>query len=144
MTTFAKFWSLSKLLSQTSANVMSSLELQLYTSNKVLELTKDIGTMSASATEAAKVSTQVAQILQLISTFHGTTNAVQALSDNVGVLTLRSEGLYSHIFNPIEGTDPMARGRGAKNSRLAFICSLFSEASRCTCETVARYWAVAA
>jgi len=88
----AKVRLFSNLLSRTSADVTSSLELQLYTSKKVLDLTRDIGTMSASATEAFKVSTQVAQILQLISTFHGTTSALKTLSDNVGVLALRSDG----------------------------------------------------
>ena len=89
---------LSDLLSQTSQNAVQSLELQLYTSRKVLELTKNVRIMTASASEALRVSTQIAEILELVSTFQSSGGSIQRISDDVKTLNLRSQGRRSNIF----------------------------------------------
>ena len=112
----------SNLLSRTSEDVTKTLELQLYTSRKVLDLTAEIGTLSTLATEALKSSTQIAQILQLISSFHNTSGALKSLSDNVDILASRSQGQYPTAiatYDKILLKFGKSRPRGA-NSRLAF------------------------
>ena len=83
----------SNLLAQTSKTATSSLEIQLDTSRKVLELTKDIAIMSAAAKEASRVSGQVSEILQLIGTLGGTTGAIESLTNDVRLLAVRSQGI---------------------------------------------------
>ena len=87
----------STLLSRASDNVAKTLELQLYTSKKVWELTANVETMSALASEALKSSTQVAKILQLITTFNDTAGSMKSLSDNLGVLLIGSQGSSLHV-----------------------------------------------
>ena len=89
---------LSELLSQTSQKAVQSLELQLNTSRKVLELTKNVRIMTASASEASRVSTQIAEILELVSTFQSTGSSIQRISDDVRTLNLRSQGRQTNIF----------------------------------------------
>ena len=86
------------MLSQTSQNAVRSLELQLDTSRKVLELTKNVHIMTASASEASKVSSQIAEILELVSTFQSTGDSIQSISDDVKALNLRSEGRRPNIL----------------------------------------------
>ena len=101
---------LSELLSQTSQNAVQSLELQLNTSQKVLELTKNVGIMTASASEASRVSTQIAEILGLVSTFQSTGGSIQSISDDVKTLKLRSQGRRTNIFRETKTvTDDKAR-----------------------------------
>ena len=88
----------SDLLSQTSQNAIRSLELQLDTSRKVLELTKNVHIMTASASEASRVSSQIVEILELVSTFQSTGDSIQSISDDVKVLNLRSQGRRSNIL----------------------------------------------
>ena len=89
---------LSELLSQTSQKAVQSLELQLNTSRKVLELTKNVRVMTASASEASRVSTQIAEILELVSTFESTGGSIQRISNDVRTLNLRSQGRRTNIF----------------------------------------------
>ena len=89
---------LSDLLSQTSQNAVRSLELQLETSRKVLELTKNVGIMTASASEASRVSSQIAEILELVSTFQSTGNSIQSISDDVKALKMKSQGRQSNVL----------------------------------------------
>ena len=101
---------LSELLSQTSQNAVQSLELQLNTSRKVLELTKNVRIMTASASEASRVSTQIAEILELVSTFQSTGGSIQSISDGVKTLNLRSQGRQTNIFRETKTvTDDKAR-----------------------------------
>ena len=88
----------SDLLSQTSQNAVRSLALQLDTSRKVLELTKNVRIMTASASEASRLSTQIAEILELVSTFQSTGGSIQSISDNVKALNLRAQGRRSNIL----------------------------------------------
>lgn len=92
----------SDLLSQTSQNAVRSLELQLDTSRKVLELTKNVRIMTASAGEASRVSSQIAEILELVSTFHNTGGSIQSISDDVKALSMRSQGRRSNMLREIE------------------------------------------
>ena len=60
--------------------------------------------MSSLASEALKFSTQVTNILQLISTFNNTTGAIKSLSDKVEILAIRSQGKllkwdWQHMLN---------------------------------------------
>ena len=89
---------LSDLLSQTSQNAVRSLELQLDTSRKVLELTKNVRIMTASASEASRISSQIAEILDLVSTFQSTGGSIQSISDDVKALNLRAQGRRSNIL----------------------------------------------
>lgn len=93
---------LSDLLSQTSQNAVRSLELQLETSRKVLELTKNVRIMTASASEASRVSSQIAEILGLVSTFQSTESSIQSISDNVKALNIRSQGRQSNVLRETE------------------------------------------
>lgn len=88
----------SELLSQTSQNAVQSLELQLNTSRKILELTKNVRIMTASASEASRVSTQIAEILELVSAFQSTGVSVQSISEDVKTLRLRSQGRRANTF----------------------------------------------
>ena len=89
---------LSELLSQTSQKAVQSLELQLNTSRKVLELTKNVRVMTASASEASRVSTQISEILELVRAFESTGGSIQRISDDVRTLNLRSQGRRTNIF----------------------------------------------
>ena len=80
------------LLSRVSEDAVKSLQMQLHISKKVLELTADVETMNVMVSEALRSSNQVGEILALIDTFNGTTSAIEHLSDNVDILTLRSQG----------------------------------------------------
>ena len=82
---------LSKLLSRTSKDAATTLEVQLDTSRKVLELTKDIGTMAESAKEASRLSGQIADITVLVNTFHDTSSRIEDLSSDVRALALMSQ-----------------------------------------------------
>lgn len=82
----------SALLASTSQHVSTSLEIQLDTSKRIYEMTKNIATMSASTKEAFRLSEQVAQMLQLISTFPDTVMQIQSLSSGVEALTVNSRG----------------------------------------------------
>lgn len=53
--------------------------------------------MVASATEASRVSTQVTEILRLVSTFQDTAGSIQSISDSVKTLALGSQGEYLKI-----------------------------------------------
>lgn len=88
---------LSNILSKTSENVSTSLELQLDTSRKVYDLTKNISTMAASAQEASKLSEQVIQILKLVSTFQSTTLKLEEVCHDLRSLTKNSQGKTIHI-----------------------------------------------
>ena len=106
----AKDPDLSDLLSQTSQNAVRSLELQLDTSRKVLELTKNVRTMTASASEASRLSSHIAEILELVSTFQSTGGSIQSISDEVKVLHLRSQGRLSTILRETKSiTEDYAR-----------------------------------
>ncbi len=105
---------LSDLLSQTSQNAVQSLELQLYTSRKVLELTKNVRIMTASASEASRVSTQLAEILELVSTFQSTGSSIQCISDDIKTLKLRSQGRRSNIFREAK---PVTEDKARRSQR---------------------------
>ena len=89
---------ISNLLSQTSQKATSSLELQLHTARKVLELTRNVGTLSTAATEASKLSTQIVEILALVSTYRDTASTIDSISDNVRMLALESQGRHSRLL----------------------------------------------
>ncbi|KAM0793863.1 hypothetical protein BDR22DRAFT_877766 [Usnea florida] len=80
-----------KLLSQTSKDATTTLEVQLDISRKVLQLTKDIGMMAESAREASRLSSQIADINVLVNTFHDTSSRIQDISDDVRALALMSQ-----------------------------------------------------
>jgi len=85
----------SALLSQTSGDVSTSLELQLETSRKLFEMTKDISTMSLFAKEAVRTSDQVQDILALVSSFSDTTVQVQGMVHGVQRLESRLQGMVT-------------------------------------------------
>lgn len=88
----------SKLLSRASEDAATRLEVQLQTSQQVLELTKDVGTLAESAREASRVSLQIADILHLVNTFHGAAEAIQDVSKNVRALALDAQGKAPHDY----------------------------------------------
>lgn len=53
--------------------------------------------MAESAKEALKVSTQVSEIIKLVSDHRTTVHAVHALSHGVGALAIRSQGIFHKI-----------------------------------------------
>ena len=83
----------SVLLSHSSADATKSLEIQLETAKRVLELTQDVGTMAECAKEAFKVTNQVSEILRLVSDYNTTVQTVQSLSRGVSALAARSQGM---------------------------------------------------
>lgn len=68
------------------------MELQLDTSRKVYELTKNIAMMTASAQEASKLSEQVTQILKLISSFRDNDVKLDEISREIQSLTQTTQG----------------------------------------------------
>ena len=66
--------------------------------------------MTASASEASRVSTQIAEILELVSTFQSTGGSIQDISDDVKTLSLWSQGIRTNIVRETEAvTDDTAR-----------------------------------
>ena len=82
------------MLSRSSEVATKSLGIQLVTAQKVLELTRDVGTMAESAKEAFKVSDQVSEILRLVTDYNATVDMVQSLSYGVNALAARSQGTF--------------------------------------------------
>ena len=87
----------SDLLSRSSEDATKSLQLQLETARKVLELTRDVGTLAEAAREASKVSDQLSDILRLISDYNTTLGTVHSLTQGVEALATRSQGML-HIL----------------------------------------------
>ena len=78
----------------------SSLEIQLDTSQKILDMSKGISNMAVVEEEINKVSTRTRDILQLIQTLHGNSDVIEDLSKDVKTLAIRSRGEFS---NPKKG-----------------------------------------
>ena len=85
------------MLSQASKIAVSSLEIQLQTSTKVVELTKTLGTMAEITKEAAKVAAQVADVLEMIKTSQDNVDTMRSLADDVKLLTTRAQGTSSPV-----------------------------------------------
>lgn len=81
------------LLSQSSVNATKSLEVQLETARKVLQLTEDVGTMTELVKEALKVSNQVSEILRLVRDYTTTEETVKSLSRSLNEVAARSLGM---------------------------------------------------
>lgn len=91
-------WASSKLLSQASEGAATSLQVQLRTSQQVLELTEGVGTLAESFREASKLSLQIADILYLVDTFDGAAKAIQDVSKDVRALALDAQGKALIIY----------------------------------------------
>ena len=81
------------MLSRSAEDASQSLEIQLQTAGKVLELTRDVGTMAESAKEAFKVYNQISEILRLVTDHTTILQTVQSISHGVSTLTVRSQGM---------------------------------------------------
>ena len=81
------------MLSRSAEDASQSLEIQLQTAGKVLELTRDVGTMAESAKEAFKVYNQISEILRLVTDHTTILQTVQSISHGVSTLTMRSQGM---------------------------------------------------
>jgi hypothetical protein len=93
--------SISALLSQTSGDVSTSLEIQLDTSRKLFEMTKGMATMSIFAKEALRTSNQVGDILALVSSFSETGGHVENISRGIERLENRLQGRLLFYFQAL-------------------------------------------
>lgn len=109
---------------------MTSLHIQLQTSEKVLELTNNVGTLAESAREASKLSLQIADILHLVDHCHGTADAIHDLSNDVKTLKTDAQGIVSrsHAQEITSRLLLSYRGKGPAVTGLALNHSVFAKA----------------
>ena len=81
------------MLSHSAEDASESLRIQLETAGRVLELTRDVGTMAECAKEAFKVSNQISEILRLVTDHTAILQTIQSISHGVNTLTARSQGM---------------------------------------------------
>ena len=84
----------STILSRTSKDATQSLQTQLETAERVLQLTRDVGTLAESAKEAFKVSNQISEVLKLVTDYTTTVETVQSISRGISALAARSQGMF--------------------------------------------------
>lgn len=88
----------SALLSETAENVAASLRIQLETSKKVVEMTRQMATMTDLAKEANRVCERMSDILLTISSLSSTATQVDEISAGIQRLELASQSI--HKSNP--------------------------------------------
>lgn len=81
----------SALLSETAENVAASLRIQLETSKKVVEMTRQMATMTDLAKEANRVCERMSDILLTISSLSSTATQVDEISAGIQRLELASQ-----------------------------------------------------
>ena len=84
----------STILSRTAKDATQSLQTQLETAERVLELTRDVGTLAETAKAALKVSNQISEVLKLVTDYTTTVETVQSISRGISVLAARSQGMF--------------------------------------------------
>lgn len=98
---------------------MTSLQVQLQTSEKVLELTRNVSTLTDCAKEASKVSLQIADILLLINDYHSTTDAIYDISNSIKVLRSDAQGIISRSKHTMTSHSLLFyRGKGPADTGL--------------------------
>ena len=90
--------SISTLLSRASKIAVNSLEIQLQTSTKVVELTRTIGTMAEITKEATKMAAQVADVLEVAKTFQDDVNVIYGFAGDIRLLTTKAQGTCFLVY----------------------------------------------
>ena len=90
----------STILSRTSKDATQSLQIQLETAERVLQLTRDVGTLAEAAKEAFKVFNQISQVMKLVTDYTTTVETVESLSRGVSALAARSQGMFYDTAKP--------------------------------------------
>ena len=90
----------STILSRTSKDATQSLQTQLETAERVLQLTRDVGSLAESAKEAFKVSCQISKVLKLVNDDTTTVETVHSISRGISALAARSQGMFYDTAEP--------------------------------------------
>ena len=83
----------STILSRASKDATQSLQTQLETAERVLQLTRDVGSLAESAKEAFKVSKQISEVLSFVTDYTTTVETVQSITRGISALAARSQGM---------------------------------------------------
>lgn len=85
----------SALMSETAEKVAASLQIQLETSKKIVEMTCEIATMTGLAREANRACESLSDILLTISSFSTTAIQVDKLSMGIQRLQVASQSMHN-------------------------------------------------